>query len=129
MRKRRTVEHVLGDNVACAVQSLNEEKVAMNVPPPAISPLNQILERFANLEKTLGHMVAVNEGEIHTFIGSDTPISHLLTEDIPNVTAAKRNLEQLCRRQVNSQNALEKEQKKLDRMSNEEDVDQEELHR
>lgn len=91
------------------------------------SPLNLILERFANLEKTLGHMLAVNESETMTFITSDTPISKLLSEEIPAVINAKKDLEQLCRRQENSKNALEKEQRKLDKMSDEETVEPEAL--
>ncbi len=43
VRKRRTAEHVLGDNVAAAVNHLNEEKVAMNLEQPIVSPLNTVL--------------------------------------------------------------------------------------
>ncbi len=98
VRKRRTAEHVLGDNVASAVHHLNEEKVAMCFSAPVVSPLNTVLERFANLEKTIGHMVAVNEGEVQAFVSSDTPLSRLLSEDVPAVAAAKKDLEQLCRK-------------------------------
>ena len=125
-RKRRTAEYCLGDNVATAVQVLNDTPTASAATP---SPLNQILERFANLEKTLGHMIAVNEAEVHAFVGSDTPISRLLAEDVPAVTSAKKDLQELCRRQEQSKSALEKEQRKFDRMASEEDVDAEELNR
>ena len=76
-RKKRTAEYALGDQVAQAVHCLNET-------PPIISahssPLNTIMERFGNLEKTLGHMIAANEAEIYSFMaqGSDTPMSKLL---------------------------------------------------
>ncbi len=61
------------------------------------SPLNTVLERYANFEKTIGHMLAANEVEIATFLGSDTPLSKLLNEDIPAVTAAKKELDHLTR--------------------------------
>jgi hypothetical protein len=41
---------------------LNEEK-GVN-PSSFSSPLNTILERYANFEKTIGHMLAANEMEI-----------------------------------------------------------------
>jgi len=64
VRSRRTAEYTLGDNVTAAVHYLNEEKVAVNLPGPVVSPLATVMERFANLEKTLGHMAAVNEGQL-----------------------------------------------------------------
>lgn len=62
-----------------------------------VSPLNTLLERFANLEKTLGHMVATNEAEIFQFMQSDTPMAHLLAVDIPAVAQAKADLERLIK--------------------------------
>ncbi len=112
---------MLGDNVAAAVHYLNEEKVAMNFAQPVVSPLNTVLERFANLEKTIGHMVAVNEGELQAFVSSDTPLSRLLAEDVPAVAAAKKDLEQLFRKHSQCQTALDKEQRRLDKMSADEE--------
>ena len=115
--------------MASAVHVLNEEKLATGLAQQhTASPLSMVLERFANLEKTIAHMLAVNESEIYTFINSDTPISKLLAEDIPAVTNAKKELEQIIRRQIQSQSSLDKEQKKLDKMQGEEDIDQEALN-
>ncbi len=72
--------------------------------------------RFANLEKTIGHMVAVNEGELQAFVSSDTPLSKLLSEDVPAVAAAKKDLEQLFRKHSQCQGTLDKEQRRLDKM-------------
>ncbi len=94
MRKKRSNEFVLGDNIATAVHSLCENKTGYN---EHCSPLNTVLERYANFEKTIGHMLAANELEITTFLGSDTPLSKLLSEDMPAVTAAKKELDQLTR--------------------------------
>lgn len=162
VRKRRTAEYCLGESLACAVQTLNEEKVTSMTHPPMTmlasvqtpqsttaqqgqqphltgsslslnqalqasaqcqqqhsgfcSPLNTILERYANFEKIIGHMIAVNEMEMANFLGSDTPIAKLLNEDIPAVTAAKKDLEQLVRRQQQSVNNLEKQEKRLEKL-------------
>ena len=41
-----------------------------------VYPLSTVLERLANLEKTVGHMLADNDGKIYGFItGSETPIA------------------------------------------------------
>jgi hypothetical protein len=98
----------------------------MNLSPHTVSPLTSVLERFANLEKTIGHMLAVNEYELYSFISSDTPLAKLLAEDIPAVANAKKDLDALMRRQDSSQTALEKEKKKLEKMNcaAEEDVDE-----
>jgi hypothetical protein len=85
------------------LQGLNEERVAVNLPTPTVSPLNVVLERFANLHKTLGLMQADNESKMFDFMCSDTPIAKLLSEDLPAVANAKKDLEQLCRRQAQSQ--------------------------
>jgi hypothetical protein len=45
-----------------SIFQLNEEK-GVNASSFS-SPLNTILERYANFEKTIGHMLAVNEMEI-----------------------------------------------------------------
>lgn len=76
-RKKRTAEYALGETVAQAVHCLNETSPIITT---AHSPLNTIMERFGNLEKTLGHMIATNEAEIYAFMaqGSDTPMSKLL---------------------------------------------------
>ena len=63
-------------------------------------------------------MVADNDMQILTFLGSDTPISKLLNEEIPAVTQAKKDLEQLVKRHQQAQNSLERENKKLERMQN-----------
>ena len=83
-------------------------------------------ERFANIEKTIGIMLATNESEISTFSASDTPIARLLTSDMPAVTNAKKDLDALMRRQESSQSALEREYKKLEKLKSaaEEDTDQ-----
>jgi len=118
-RSRRTAEYTLGDNVSAAVQVLNEEKVAVNLPQPVVSPLSTVLERFANLEKTLGLMAAVNEGELQGFLASgETPLSRLLAVEVPAVAASKKELEQLARKHSQCQSTLDKEQRKLDKMQN-----------
>jgi hypothetical protein len=124
-RKRRTSEYVLGENVCMALNTLNTEPIGMNLSAHTTSPLTSVLERFANLEKTIGHMLAVNECELYTFIGSDTPLAKLLSDDIPAVANAKKEIDLLMRKQDSSQTALEKERKKLEKMqlSAEEDVD------
>ena len=83
-------------------------------------------ERFANIEKTIGIMLATNESEISTFSASDTPIARLLATDMPAVTNAKKDLDALMRRQESSQSALEREYKKLEKLKSaaEEDTDQ-----
>ena len=63
-------------------------------------------------------MVADNEMQILAFLTSDTPISKLLNEEIPAVTQAKKDLEQLVRRHQQAVNSLEKEDRKLERMQN-----------
>ena len=63
-------------------------------------------------------MVADNDMRILTFLSSDTPISKLLNEEIPAVTQAKKDLEQLVKRQQQALNSLERENKKLERMQN-----------
>ena len=87
-------EFVCGEKVAQAVSTLTEEGKREDLP---ISALNTVMERYANFEKNLGHMLAANEIEITTFLLSDTPMSKLLNKDIPAVTAAKTELEQLTR--------------------------------
>ena len=88
-------EFVCGEKVAQAVSALTEEGKREDIPH--ISALNTVMERYANFEKNLGHMLAANEIEITTFLLSDTPMSKLLNKDIPAVTAAKTELEQLTR--------------------------------
>lgn len=80
--------------MAQAVSTLTEEGKREDLQ---ISALNTVMERYANFEKNLGHMLAANEIEITTFLLSDTPMSKLLNKDIPAVTAAKTELEQLTR--------------------------------
>merc|ERR1712038_2218355 len=63
-------------------------------------------------------MVADNDMRILTFLSSDTPISKLLNEEISAVTQAKKDLEQLVKRQQQALNSLERENKKLERMQN-----------
>ena len=87
-------EFVCGEKVAQAVSTLTEEGKREDLP---ISALNTVMERFATFEKNIGHMLAANEIEITTFLLSDTPMSKLLNKDIPAVTAAKTELEQLTR--------------------------------
>ena len=87
-------EFVCGEKVAQAVSTLTEEGKREDLP---ISALNTVMERFATFEKNIGHMLAANEIEITTFLLSDTPMSKLLNKDIPAVTAAKTELEQLNR--------------------------------
>ena len=101
----------------------------MQVSPHTTSPLYSVLERFANIEKTIGIMLATNESEIFTFASSDTPIARLLADDIPAVGNAKKDLDALMRRQESSQGTLEKEYKKLERLKSaaEEDTDMEAL--
>ncbi|TRY62697.1 hypothetical protein TCAL_07965 [Tigriopus californicus] len=127
-RKRRTAEFVLGETVGLAVQALKEEKTVMNIPPPATSPLCTILERFANLEKTIAHMLTTNESEITTFISSHTPLSKLLTDDVPAVILAKKELDQLIKRRAQCNNSLDKETNKFKKMSNEDDIEDERLN-
>ena len=55
------------------------------------------MERYADFEKNIGQMLVNNEIEITTFLLSDTPMSKLLNKDIPAITAAKSELEQLNR--------------------------------
>ena len=93
IRKKRSAEFVLGDNVAAAVHSLTADgKINEHC-----SPLNTVMERFANFEKTIGHMLAANEQEISTFLASDTPLSKLLNDDIPAVNAAKKELDMITK--------------------------------
>ena len=87
-------EFVCGEKVAQAVSTLTEEGKREDLP---ISALNTVMERYASFEKNLGYMLAANEIEITTFLLSDTPMSKLLNKDIPAVTAAKTELEQLTR--------------------------------
>ena len=63
-------------------------------------------------------MVADTDMKILDFLSSDTPISKLLNEEIPAVTQAKKDLEQLVRRRQHTVSALERENKKLERMQN-----------
>ena len=63
-------------------------------------------------------MVADNEMRISTFLSSDTPICKLLKDEIPAVTEAKKELEQLVKRYQHAENSLDKENKKLERMQN-----------
>ena len=55
------------------------------------------MERYAKFEQDIGQMLVTNEIEINTFLQSDTPMSKLLNKDIPAITAAKSELEQLTR--------------------------------
>ena len=63
-------------------------------------------------------MVADTDMKILDFLGSDTPVSKLLNEEIPAVTQAKKDLEQLVKRRQHTVSALERENKKLERMQN-----------
>ena len=129
LRKRRTGEFAFGETLTLASKALETDPIAMRVPAHTTSPLYSVLERFANIEKTVGIMLATNESEIFTFASSDTPIARLLAEDIPAVANAKKDLDALMRRQESSQGALEKEYKKLERLKSaaEEDTDMEAL--
>ena len=110
------------------------------------SPLSTILERYANFEKvvfneagqfwkrniilkivfglkvfifqTIGIMIADTDVKIIEFLNSDTPVSKLLNDEIPAVTQAKKDLEQLVKRRQHTVSALERENKKLERMQN-----------
>merc|ERR1711936_821993 len=55
-------------------------------------------------------------GRVLAFLNSDTPICKLLNEEIPSVTQAKKELEQLVKRHQQAVNSLEREDKKLERM-------------
>jgi len=116
VRKRRTQEFVCGEKVAQAVSTLTEEGKREDLP---ISALNTVMERFATFEKNIGHMLAANEIEITTFLLSDTPMSKLLNKDIPAVTAAKTELEQLNRKHLNVEQTLERETNKLRKLASE----------
>ena len=87
-------EFVCGEKVATAVNGLSEEGKRDGGP---ITALNTIMERYATFEKNVGQMLVNNEIEISTFLLSDTPMSKLLNKDIPAITAAKSELEQLNR--------------------------------
>ena len=87
-------EFVCGEKVATAVSSLSEEGKRDGNP---ITALNTVMERYATFEKNVGQMLVNNEIEISTFLLSDTPMSKLLNKDIPAITAAKSELEQLTR--------------------------------
>ena len=63
-------------------------------------------------------MVADTDMKVLDFLSSDTPISKLLNEEIPAVTQAKKDLEQLVKRRQHTVSALERENKKLERMQN-----------
>ena len=132
LRKRRTGEFAFGETLTLASKALETDPIAMRVSLSqhcTCSPLYSVLERFANIEKTIGIMLATNESEIFTFASSDTPIARLLAEDIPAVGNAKKDLDALMRRQESSQGTLEKEYKKLERLKSaaEEDTDMEAL--
>ena len=130
LRKRRTGEFAFGETLTLASKALEADPIAIGrVSPHTTSPLYSVLERFANIEKTVGIMLATNETEIFTFASSDTPIARLLAEDIPAVANAKKDLDALMRRQESSQGALEKEYKRLERLRSaaEEDSDMEAL--
>lgn len=116
LRKRRTQEFVCGEKVAQAVSTLTEEGKREDLP---ISALNTVMERYASFEKNLGYMLAANEIEITTFLLSDTPMSKLLNKDIPAVTAAKTELEQLTRKHLNVEQTLERETNKLRKLASE----------
>ena len=87
-------EYVCGEKVATAVNGLAEEGKRDGNP---ITALNTVMERYATFEKNVGQMLVNNEIEISTFLLSDTPMSKLLNKDIPAITAAKSELEQLTR--------------------------------
>ena len=132
LRKRRTGEFAFGETLTLASKALETDPIAMRVSLSqhcTCSPLYSVLERFANIEKTIGIMLATNESEIFTFASSDTPIARLLADDIPAVGNAKKDLDALMRRQESSQGTLEKEYKKLERLKSaaEEDTDMEAL--
>jgi len=115
-RKRRTQEFVCGEKVATAVSSLSEEGKRDGNP---ITALNTVMERYATFEKNVGQMLVNNEIEISTFLLSDTPMSKLLNKDIPAITAAKSELEQLTRKHLTAEGNLEKETNKLRKLASE----------
>merc|ERR1712018_845218 len=60
IRKKKSTEFILGENLAGAVQCLSSDgKINEHW-----SPFNTVLERYANFEKTIGHMLATNDQEI-----------------------------------------------------------------
>ena len=63
-------------------------------------------------------MIADTDMKIIEFLSSDTPVSKLLNDEIPAVTQAKKDLEQLVKRRQHTVSALERENKKLERMQN-----------
>ena len=132
VRKKRLAEFLAGDHVhQNAVAALKEEKPLphdVNTHcPQGTSPLTTIMERFANMEKHVAHMLADSEQQIAGFMTGPTPLFKLLNEELPAAMAAKKDLEALCRKQAAAQSNLEKEQKKLDKLINEEDVDPEKI--
>ena len=122
LRKRRSIEFNLGDNVAGMVQTLSEEKPTIVMPVESMvhqSPLNAVFERYANFEKFIGHLVAENDMDIESFwTDSNTAIGHLLSNELPGVAVDKKRLEQLVKRKQQSEHNLEKEERKLDTMQN-----------
>jgi len=115
-RKRRTQEFVCGEKVAAAVNVLLEEGKRDG---SQITSLNTVMERYATFEKNVGQMLVNNEIEITTFLLSDTPMSKLLNKDIPAITAAKSELEQLTRKHLNVEATLERETNKLRKLASE----------
>ncbi|CAB4056637.1 ARHGAP17 [Lepeophtheirus salmonis] len=90
-KKRRAGEHIHGENLASACQVLTEVKTAQNLT----SPLQTIVEHYANLEKTVAHMLAVHESEMEMLILGNTPLFKLVSDEIPVYTANKKDLEHL----------------------------------
>ena len=118
-RKKKSTEFVLGENLAVAVQSLScDGKINEHC-----SPFNTVMERYANFEKTIGHMLATNDQEIAFFLGSDTPLSKLLNQDIPAVNAAKKELDVLTKKHINAQLLFENAKKKQEKMFTEPEPD------
>ena len=113
IRKKNCSEFILGDKLTNARQSLSPNDANSKIN---LSPLETVLERYANFEKTIAHMLAFNEQEIATFLASDMPLSKLLKEEIPAVEAAKQELTKLTRKHIQAQNLLDRETRKLEKM-------------
>jgi len=120
IRKKNCSEFILGDKLTNARQSLSPNDANSKIN---LSPLETVLERYANFEKTIAHMLAFNEQEIATFLASDMPLSKLLKEEIPAVEAAKQELTKLTRKHIQAQNLLDRETRKLEKMFTDEDVE------
>eukprot|EP00096_Caligus_rogercresseyi_P001545 TRINITY_DN1254_c0_g1_i1.p1 TRINITY_DN1254_c0_g1~~TRINITY_DN1254_c0_g1_i1.p1 ORF type:complete len:608 (+),score=238.74 TRINITY_DN1254_c0_g1_i1:225-2048(+) len=112
-KKRRAVEHIHGENLASATMVLTDSKPAF---PVATSPLQTVLEHYANLEKTMAHMLAVHESQMEALISGNTPLFKLVSDEIPAYSANKKDLEHLAKKHLSANNLLEKELRRLEKM-------------